>query len=148
VVVVDASNPAWLRVVAGLDLVTNPTSIEVGNGVAYVLTDPQLATHTVQLVSLRDPLHPWLIGEHRSPGEALDVALSGNILLVADGDAGLLLLDATECAFPAAASGGPARAGAGGKPSPCWPGPRTKQPLSDATGQRVPIGAAVSRLVE
>ncbi len=100
VVVVDTSNPAWLRVVAGLDLVTNPTSIEVGNGVAYVLTDPQLATHWVQLVSLRDPLHPWLIGEHRTPGEALDVALSGNTLLVADGDAGLLLLDATECAFP------------------------------------------------
>lgn len=100
VVVVDASNPAWMRVVAGLDLVTHPTSIEVDNGVAYVLTDPQLATHAVQLVSLRDPLHPWLIGEHRTPGGARDVALSGNTLLVADGDAGLLLLDATECAFP------------------------------------------------
>ncbi|HOC43626.1 MAG TPA: hypothetical protein PKJ99_11485 [Thermoanaerobaculales bacterium] len=100
VVVIDTSNPMWLRVVGGLDLDTHPTSIEVGNGVAYVLTDPPLATPWVQMVSLRDPLHPWLIGEHPTLGEALDVALSGNLLLVADGDAGLLLLDATECAFP------------------------------------------------
>lgn len=100
VVVIDTSNPAWLRVVGGLELATNPTGIEVGNGVSYVLTDPQLVTRAVQVLSLRNPLDPWYIGEHRTPGEGLDVALSGNILLVADGDAGLLLLDATECAFP------------------------------------------------
>ena len=99
-VVVDSGNPAWLQVVGGLKLDAYPISMDVGSGVAYVSTEPGLARSAVQAVSLRNPLHPWHIGEHRTPGEALDVALSGNTLLVAEGYGGLLLLDATECAFP------------------------------------------------
>ena len=98
---VDSSDPGLAaRGVASLELEGRATSMDVGSGTAYVPTRPRVGSWSVQVVSLRDPLHPWLIGEHRSPGEALDVALSGNTLLVAEGYGGLLLLDATECAFP------------------------------------------------
>jgi hypothetical protein len=98
--VVDRSDPTRLREVAGLELPGEPTGIAVGEDMAYVSIRTRVGSRSVQLVSLRNPLDPWFMGEHRTPGGAWDVALSGDTLLVADGDAGLLLLDATECAFP------------------------------------------------
>lgn len=100
IIVVDVQVPTRLLAVAGLDLIGYPMSMVVDERVAYLTTRRSHYFHAVQAVSVWDPLHPSLMGEHPTPGQALDLALSGNTLFVADGDAGLLLLDATDCAFP------------------------------------------------
>ena len=99
-VVVDSSDPTWLREVAGIELEGQVHGMDVGAGMAFVSAYTSLVNNAIDVVNVRDPLHPRLVTRYLTPGPAFDLVATGSLVLVADGDAGLLLLDATECAFP------------------------------------------------
>ena len=99
-VVVDSSDPTWLREVAGIELEGMVFGMDVGAGMAFVSAYTSFVNNAIDVVNVRDPFHPQLVTRYLTPGPAFDLVATGNLVLVAAGNAGLLLLDATECAFP------------------------------------------------
>ena len=61
----------------------------------------------VQVVDVGDPRRPRVVASHAVPGEEWDVAVVGDTLWVADGNAGIEWLDLSGCGVSAPQLGGP-----------------------------------------
>ena len=55
------------------------------------------ALRAVHVVDIGDPRQPRVNDVYQLPGTARDVAMTGDLVLVADGEAGLVILDASAC---------------------------------------------------
>jgi hypothetical protein len=64
-------------------------------GYAYAATCAGL-----DILDLREPSHPLLVGQHHTPGCAQAVAVSGHTAALADGDHGLVLVDVADPTAP------------------------------------------------
>src|SRR5262245_11775920 len=96
--------PAVALVTAGgLDTPDLAIDIELVEGVAYIADYPSASTNqggSLRIVDVSDPEHPVELGSSASPvgPRALQVAVG--LVFVADGDAGLRILDASNPAAP------------------------------------------------
>ncbi len=102
VTVVDVTNPS-LPVQLGVYEIPGAVNRIVASGdYIYVLENPEGSPEGgLHIVDVRDAMSPTLAGFYDTPGTALDLAVVGNRAYVADGDAGLHILDISNPAAPA-----------------------------------------------
>ncbi len=94
--VVDVSDRANPRVVAGLPLQGNANSIVIHGPYAFVAS----GVFGLQIVDIAHPLTPVFVGHYMTSGEAWDVVVKGTTAYVAAGASGLQMVDVSSPAFP------------------------------------------------
>jgi hypothetical protein len=102
-VVLDTADPTALVQVGALDLGEWVRGLALTDRTLFAATGPCLdrfCPAAVRVVDIRDPGNPVLLAVRETPGSASGVALSRGLLLAADGDGGLVVLDAAGCGTP------------------------------------------------
>ncbi len=150
--VVDVSNPAHPVALGGYGTQDGPYPglgqgrgrVAVVGGLAFLAQSSPAPTQ-LGVLSLADPAHPALVASAPIPAEPSAVAVSGPLVLVADGWGGLLVFDASACGLggcslactptvPATASSGSAVQFQGAvQPNGCTGTPAYDWDFGDAT---------------
>lgn len=98
--VIDTSNPTVPRLVANIGWSSNSGGLTIADDYAYVAWDGQ----GLWIVDLADPTHPQRAGFYPLPliyeKAPNKIAVSGNIVVVADGRAGISIIDTSRTPNP------------------------------------------------
>jgi len=68
--------------------------------IAYSNSHIYLASNGIKIINVNNPQNPYLVGVCDTPGIALDLMVSGNIVYVADYYCGLTIIDASDLSNP------------------------------------------------
>ncbi len=77
-----------------------PCDAKMSGNLAYIATYELDFLSTVEIVDFSNPTKPVLLGYYDTPGYALELAVQGTVLYVANADGGLLILDVSDPSSP------------------------------------------------
>ncbi len=98
--VIDCSNPASPELIASHDVAYSTESFVLTGHLAFVATGPcprGACRGGLSVLDTTVPGQPSVIARFVSPGEALNVAVVDELAWLADGDAGLAMVDIASC---------------------------------------------------
>jgi|GEM_PF-6876671 len=92
----DSSQPVVISTIDGLE---NSREMEFSGDLLYV-SDVSAFNKGLHVIDLQDPWNPVHVSYRPLPGRASDVCVSGNFALVADGEAGVTVVDVLDPTVP------------------------------------------------
>lgn len=101
----DLSDTAHPRLLGTWEPLFPPTDVKVVGDRVYVSSFEPGFLSTIEIVDFADPAQPNLLGYYDLPGQAVELAVQGTTVYVADWEQGLLILDASDPAWPRRISG-------------------------------------------
>lgn len=99
-IVIDISNDQELKEITHIPELANATSLELVSNRAYLATTEDEQNSTLHIIDTTVPTRPTLLSQIKLPGTIEDIEVDNDIVIVAAGSEGILLVDCSDSKNP------------------------------------------------